>query len=1319
MNMELLGSSFRLFAFSLIIFSLVISIDGLTPLTVTSAVPGTNQCSPNPCYNRAICRSHSDGYACFCVPGFQGEHCQIEVNECASQPCRNGATCVDKVGKYACLCKPGFTGATCEIQIDECHSQPCLNRGSCHDYVNSFSCTCMPGFQGDRCEIDVDECQVQPCLNGALCIDSVNGYSCDCSLTTFTGQHCETPSPQCTSQPCLNSALCLENAGNYTCDCLKGFQGHQCEVDVNECSSNPCMNGGRCIELSWQSLYGSEPLLPDHYDPRHAAGFLCSCHSRTAGIFCEEILDACDPNPCENRGQCESLVGGYVCHCSQQSQDEFLYGGQNCSEALLGCENHRCQNHGSCTPFLSDGEHIYTCLCAPGHTGPLCQTSTAFSFEQSGYLLLQSPFVAAEATCNITMSFRTVLPQAMLFQRISAGLVLVLELLEGQLRLNMRREAWDGGGAEGVALQLGQTLELPVNVTDGVWHSVETVLGDGLLSLRLLDAGICQDQDCVRECLVEGTLPGAESLDSPIQSTSIGGVVDAGEAFIGCLRDVLVDSQLVVPGQWLNHLVVNVTPGCSPRDWCLERPCLNRGQCINLWQSYRCLCPRPYDGQDCAEEYVSARFGNEDTQSYAVFTITDDPGSDITISLFLRTRRHAGILLVLTNSTSQYLRMWLDEGRIKVQLHNFETLTSVRVVNDGDVHFVSVVVSREHMDLYVANQKQGSLEVRMLDIQKGDVVYVGGLAELKASSAFGGYFKGCIQDMRINNERLQFFRLDTTVTSYPLELMANITTGCTGDNSCSRNPCQNGGMCYSMWDDFTCTCPPNTAGRRCEEVKWCDLSPCPEQAECRTLSQGYECFSNATFFDNSSMLTYRGNGHIQRSLTSISLTLRTRRHHAGLLHAERGPQFATISVQDGLLSLELRSWAGEGVDVSTVSLSSQTRVSDGQWHKAHFFMVTPGAEASHWTLVLDEEAADAETSSSEGGNLNFLRDGVDIQLGGLDPNTGWSLMGCMGTVEVGGIALPYFSPSVVKLLRTQEEQFLLMSPSPPQSGCSGLPVCQPNPCMNGASCHDLWNLFNCSCEEGWAGRHCELNTDTCDSNPCIHGNCSIQGLAYVCACDFGYTGVDCEEEVDVCENHLCANGATCLHGVNKYACLCTANYTGPYCSDRIKEIPWYILDNRRFRPKLPVAVCGDENRNYTCFNAGNCTERDLSCDCLPGFTGHRCEQEVDECKSNPCMNGGYCRNLVNKYHCVCEMSFAGDNCQIDLTSEGVTSNLLLPVILGCVLLLLALVSTSVALVLALNQRATHGTYSPSRQEKEGSRVEMWDIAQPPPVERLI
>ncbi|KAK2835309.1 hypothetical protein Q5P01_015793 [Channa striata] len=1242
-------------------------------------------------------------------------------------PCANGATCVDRVGTFSCLCSPGFTGPTCEVQIDKCQSQPCLSGGSCHDHLGGFVCTCLPGFQGHRCEINIDECQEEPCQNGAVCVDGVNEYSCDCSRTAFTGAHCETPLPQCHSEPCFNSAICTDVQGNYSCACWPGFEGRQCEIDIRECISSPCMHGGSCIERSWQALYGSEPLLPEHYDHQHAAGYICRCPPGTAGSLCQEVIDHCDPSPCQNGGRCENHAGGYICHCLRWSLDGILYGDVNCDVRLVGCQGHECQNQGTCSPFLLDGTHGYTCSCSPGYTGPLCKTPTTFSFERRGYLLLQSPLVDAEVSCNVTLSFQTVLPRALLFQRNSRGLLLRLELEGGQLRLTLRKEASAGAAAESPVC----VLEIPHNVTDGQWHSVEAVLANWVLSLKLShDAGRCGSKSCHKAAPVQSTL--ARPV-SPPQNTFIGGVFQGSNApgdsplpaFIGCMRDVFVDWQLVVPEEWLRDSAVNVSPGCSHRDRCLDVPCQNRGQCVNLWQSYQCSCPRPYEGQDCAEEHVTARFGIEDSHSYAAFTVTDDLGHSFSISLFLRTRRPSGLLLALANSSSVYLHVWLEDGKVAVQLDEYETLRAESAIDDGEVHFVSVEVAEGHAMLFVAAEKQGDVEVRTVNVQAGDSVFVGGLLETRMSSLYGGYFKGCIQDLRINDSRLQFFGLDTSVRSYPLELMENVTAGCSGDNVCSSNPCLNGGMCYSTWDDFTCTCPPSTAGRRCEEVRWCELSPCPPDSDCRMLNRGYECYANATFLNDSTVLSYRGNGHISRNLTVVSLNLRTRKRNAAVLHAEKGSAFVTLSVQDGFLFVELQSPISDDSEederrdaVSTVSLSSWRTVSDGEWHNVHVFMATPWAETSQWTLVLDEDVEEARTSRSHGGNLDFLRDGVDILLGGLAPDAGWSFVGCLSTVELGGIALPYFSSSDVNLPRLQDERFIQTSRRPPLLGCGGAPMCEPNPCMNGGECHDLFNTYNCTCAEGWAGRRCDFNINTCASDPCVHGNCSVNGLSYACACEVGYAGVDCEEEVDMCENHLCAHGGTCLHGPDRYSCLCPENYTGPLCSERVEEIPWYIVV-KNVRPKLPVSVCGDDTRNYTCFNGGNCTDRELSCDCPPGFTGHRCEQEVDECKSNPCLNGGYCRNLVNKFVCVCDMSYAGDTCQTDLTSEGLTSDLLLSVSLVSVVLLLVLILTSVGLVMTLNRRATHGTYSPSRQEKEGSRVEMWSITQPPPVERLI
>lgn len=47
---------------------------------------------------------------CFCVPGFTGNYCHLNINECLTVRCQNNATCVDGVNSFKCECPPGFTG---------------------------------------------------------------------------------------------------------------------------------------------------------------------------------------------------------------------------------------------------------------------------------------------------------------------------------------------------------------------------------------------------------------------------------------------------------------------------------------------------------------------------------------------------------------------------------------------------------------------------------------------------------------------------------------------------------------------------------------------------------------------------------------------------------------------------------------------------------------------------------------------------------------------------------------------------------------------------------------------------------------------------------------------------------------------------------------------------------------------------------------------------------------------------------------------------------------------------------------------------------
>ncbi|XP_062386826.1 protein crumbs homolog 1-like [Sardina pilchardus] len=962
------------------------------------------------------------------------------------------------------------------------------------------------------------------------------------------------------------------------------------------------------------------------------------------GAVCQELINGCALEPCQNGGLCETGEGIYTCHCSQESLNGQLYGGVNCTVPLVGCRGHRCQNGGSCSPYLSNGRHRYTCACPKGFTGPKCRTPTTFSFENDGYLHIQPSFTSADGSLNITLSFRTDQTAGTLLQRKVEDLLLTVELVDGQVRHTMRQ-------AQGPAEVLQEVL-VEGMVADGRWHQLEASLRGGTLGLTLQ----CADDDCPGT-ESSGQSPAGSPPSSELgsgypepgavpQSLFVGGVRgDGAPHFIGCIQDFHVESRLVVPGVGLAAKAeqVNVTAGCSERDRCEDGPCQNRGRCISQgWMRYSCECHRPYEGDHCQEEYVTARFGNEDAESYASFLVEDEPSETVALSLFIRTRRPQGLLLVLANSTSQYLRVWLDEGRVKVQINNFETLASHGMVNDGQFHLVSVKIEQARVALFLSARSQGNIPIRNILLQTGDRLYVGGLPDRRASLAFGGYFKGCVQDLRMSSKHLQFYPIGTAVSSYVQESLVKVTRGCASDNSCSANPCLNGGVCYSIWDDFACNCPPNTAGQRCEKVKWCELSPCPSSATCLPDADGFQCVSNVTFRENSTILTYRGNGKIQRPLASVSLQFRTRASEGILLHAERGNEFISVSIQSSHLLLELQGDQG----ASRLSIESERPVSDGEWHMAELVMQEPMSLTSKWALVLDGDMEEAAVSKDACGNLDFLKDGVDILVGGLGAGAGGNLVGCLGPLEIGGLLLPVYTDSEANLPRPQEEQFLRTSSSP-WLGCWGADVCGPDPCHNGGVCTDLFNKFRCECPLGLGGPHCDETVDACDSKPCVHGNCTSKPMGFECKCESGFEGRLCEAHVDACASNECGQGATCLRGIMRYACLCPRNATGALCRDKIPETPWYI--ERVPYPKLPVSICGNENLNFSCFNGGNCSTIADTCDCMPGFTGQWCEQDVDECASDPCLNGGYCRNLINRFQCVCEMSYSGEHCQIDVS----------------------------------------------------------------------
>ena len=68
-----------------------------------------------------------------------------------------------------------------------------------------------------------------------------------------------------------------------------------------------------------------------------------------------------------------------------------------------------------------------------------------------------------------------------------------------------------------------------------------------------------------------------------------------------------------------------------------------------------------------------------------------------------------------------------------------------------------------------------------------------------------------------------------------------------------------------------------------------------------------------------------------------------------------------------------------------------------------------------------------------------------------------------------------------------------------------------------------------------------------------------------------------------------------------------------------------------------------------CQNGGVCSDHvsGFNCSCAQGYSGIRCETNINECASSPCQNGGVCSDLVNGFNCSCAQGYqlTGNFCE--------------------------------------------------------------------------
>ncbi|XP_016066557.1 PREDICTED: protein crumbs homolog 2 [Miniopterus natalensis] len=808
-------------------------------------------CATQPCYHDALCVPQGpdpSDFRCYCVPGFQGPRCELDIDECASRPCHHGATCHNLADRYECHCPLDYAGVNCEVEVDQCASAPCLHGGSCLDGVGSYRCVCAPGYGGASCQQDLDECQSRPCAHGGVCHDLVDGFRCDCADTGYEGARCEREVQECASTPCAHNATCLDGLGSFRCLCWPGYSGERCEVDEDECASGPCLHGGRCLQRSDPALYGgAQAAFPGAFSFRHAAGFLCRCPPGFEGDDCSLDVDECASGPCLGGGRCQDLPNGFQCHCPngytglkcQEDVDECLsepclhggtcddivagytcrcpedWGGHDCSVQLTGCQGHTCPLAATCIPTFESGVHSYACHCPPGTHGPSCGQNTTFSMVAGNPVRVS---VAAGGPLGLALRFRTTLPSGALATCTDTHNGLELELELALAAATLQATLWSHSNTVLV-------LRLPdLALNDDHWHRVEVTLHQGVLELQLWHEG-CPAQLCVASGSV-APAPTASTATPPARFRS---VQLGGAAFAGCLQDVHVDGRLLLP----EDLGENALLGCKRREQCQPLPCAHEGVCVDLWTHFHCDCPRPYSGPTCADEVPAATFGLGGALSTASFLVHQLPGPNLTVSFLLRTREPAGLLLHLTNDSAVVLTVFLSEGQIRAEVLGSPALVLPGPWDDGLRRLVTLSF--------------GSDQLQGLGLQ----VHVGGRLLSADAQPWGGPFRGCLQDLRLNGLHLPFFPLPLGNSSQPGELGSrqswNLTMGCVSEDTCSPDPCLNGGTCLVTWNDFHCTCPANFTGPTCAQQLWCPGQPCLPPATCEEVPDGFVCVAEATF----------------------------------------------------------------------------------------------------------------------------------------------------------------------------------------------------------------------------------------------------------------------------------------------------------------------------------------------------------------------------------------------------------------------------------------------------------------------------------------
>ncbi|XP_061684885.1 protocadherin Fat 1a isoform X4 [Syngnathoides biaculeatus] len=287
---------------------------------------------------------------------------------------------------------------------------------------------------------------------------------------------------------------------------------------------------------------------------------------------------------------------------------------------------------------------------------------------------------------------------------------------------------------------------------------------------------------------------------------------------------------------------------------CDNSPCPEGLDCVadaHRDTKYTCVCPQ---GKSKCSDGHSLTFSGS---GYVKYHLMENDNKE-QMKLSLRLRTFSGHATVMFAKGTDYSILEIVNGRLqyKFDCGSGSGLVSVHsaTVNDGEWHSVSLEVEGNYAKLVLdrVHAASGTAPGTLRTLNLDNSIYFGGHVRPHAVSAarhgrnlpVANGFRGCMEAIALNGQELP---LNTKArrAHAVMEAIEDVAPGCTlaPPESCSSNPCSNGGLCNPRPNGgYFCKCPASFMGAHCEVgISPCDSNPCLYGGTCVPQGDDFYC----------------------------------------------------------------------------------------------------------------------------------------------------------------------------------------------------------------------------------------------------------------------------------------------------------------------------------------------------------------------------------------------------------------------------------------------------------------------------------------------